>query len=1054
MAGVTRTRGSTRANHSIDATPPAAAPAPAEPQSLLGYMASRLYTPAAGAETSGVHFSPAVETPQSSCEASEILGSSAVANEAPGVDTVAQESKVADALREIAEIDRRRSALESVLLQAEGGGPHAASAMDPSTSVPGTNTGRLISHLISDDELIVMARSLAQDMSTTAANEASSFPSVGALLRSLDANFDRHPHFLQQEIERGLVQAIITTMETHDIRPSTVRHTNLPTSSPAVTPASASPMQSMVDGVNAAATEQFEAFLRSEDFRNSRETRDGEQEVHVPIPEDGVDYGEDEYDPNVTMLEDFQPDPQELLHALQQGISIHDGTSILDPATEIPRLQAILQYGHSPTTQPRFKIAVPSAHTTSSFGSVGSSSSTRSPPDPEGFLAGASSGNLPESAEVRSVLQCNTTGAHMILLHPCGTCISYAPSGFPLLVFPDGCPVPGIEITRATSKRLRHSTVLTHGNASGAVLPTPDDLAHAPFLNRRPRLPFSYPRAVRYYVNGPCQVEHCDWSQESWTAFRDECLRHQPAPISSTSTPAPTGYRVAAPRALDASALGGGGLAVPPLAGQTNMAGVANVNKLRRPKKRDSLYAEQVLAATPGRRPSDMPSEPTTVTTPSGWTYVQGPPPPPARQVQVNVTGLPVQHRRALAARQVPSSTSGMPSAAQTGTTATNGAGMPTHLSKLIGELSKLSEFSGAQSDFKAWCQELWRVAAVNGLEETLDPSCRPGHVAFDPQKNKVLYYLIEKAVEHSVIAHSHFKKASRFDGNAAYFVLREAYVFSGQAEAALLLQKLNGFRLQSGELLVTFCTRLSELFEDLESLEGENAMEFSPTQKLMYLLNAIADEPDLAAAHVYLQSEMNRGTMTFDLAMRDLQLRCETQRANTALKEAAPAPLSNRGRRAYAANPQEIGMSARQSAAEPYKPTEEEWMATRELECGTDIDAMDTTQMKALVTTVNKRLHQAKSAGGAGVTNSEHATPCLVKGCEERCSLPICRLHFASMVCGKTPVLPLKNDYGEVKYDKVKHQAVYPPAVPADKLKKIVRNPKRPFKGTQPKKE
>ena len=41
MSGVTRTRGSARADHSIDATPPAA-PAPAS-QSLLGYMTSRLY---------------------------------------------------------------------------------------------------------------------------------------------------------------------------------------------------------------------------------------------------------------------------------------------------------------------------------------------------------------------------------------------------------------------------------------------------------------------------------------------------------------------------------------------------------------------------------------------------------------------------------------------------------------------------------------------------------------------------------------------------------------------------------------------------------------------------------------------------------------------------------------------------------------------------------------------------------------------------------------------------------------------------------------------------
>jgi hypothetical protein len=58
-----------------------------------------------------------------------------------------------------------------------------------------------------------------------------------------------------------------------------------------------------------------------------------------------------------------------------------------------------------------------------------------------------------------------------------------------------------------------------------------------------------------------------------------------------------------------------------------------------------------------------------------------------------------------------------------------------------------------------------------------------------------------------------------------------------------------------------------------------------------------------------------------------------------------------------------------------------------------------------------------------------------------------------ASMVCGKTPVLQLKNNYGAVKYDKVKHQAVYPPSVPAEKLKKIVRNRGRSSKGSSPKK-
>ena len=149
-------------------------------------------------------------------------------------------------------------------------------------------------------------------------------------------------------------------------------------------------------------------------------------------------------------------------------------------------------------------------------------------------------------------------------------------------------------------------------------------------------------------------------------------------------------------------------------------------------------------------------------------------------------------------------------------------------MSKLVGELSKLSPFSGQQSDFKGWETELWRVAGVNNLEATLDQHYRPGTQGFHAEHNKILYYLIEKAVEHSVDAHAHFKKAARFDGNHAYFLLRDAYVFSSHAEGALLLQKLHGLRINSGESLTLFGIRLAELFSDMESLEGDHAMRFT----------------------------------------------------------------------------------------------------------------------------------------------------------------------------------------------------------------------------------
>ena len=62
------------------------------------------------------------------------------------------------------------------------------------------------------------------------------------------------------------------------------------------------------------------------------------------------------------------------------------------------------------------------------------------------------------------------------------------------------------------------------------------------------------------------------------------------------------------------------------------------------------------------------------------------------------------------------------------------------------------------------------------------------------------------------------------------------------------------------------------------------------------------------------------------------------------------------------------------------------------------------------------------------------------MKECLERCALPLCRLHFAAMVCGKAPNHVLRDDLGLVTFDKAKNQAVYPDTVPADLLKRIPR--------------
>ena len=234
-------------------------------------------------------------------------------------------------------------------------------------------------------------------------------------------------------------------------------------------------------------------------------------------------------------------------------------------------------------------------------------------------------------------------------------------------------------------------------------------------------------------------------------------------------------------------------------------------------------------------------------------------------------------------------------------------------------------------------------------------------------------------------------------------------------------MQQLGSFRLRGGELLSSFCIRLQELFEDLEGLEGDNAFIFNNTQKLGYLLTAIRHEPGLEAAYVYIQSELNRGTMTFDLALTDLLLRCETIRAD---EELATGSSSSR-RKGLAAN----------------VPTDT-LIEDLALDNFDQLSIDQQHEVRALVTSMNKRHHQADttSSSGVGQTNANTGTVCLVQGCSEKCAMPLCRLHFASMVCGKTPSHSLRDGLGTVTFDKATNLAVYPDTVSADLLKRIPR--------------
>ena len=194
--------------------------------------------------------------------------------------------------------------------------------------------------------------------------------------------------------------------------------------------------------------------------------------------------------------------------------------------------------------------------------------------------------------------------------------------------------------------------------------------------------------------------------------------------------------------------------------------------------------------------------------------------------------------------------------------------------------------------------------------------------------------------------------------------------------------------------------------------------MRFTETQKLNYLLSAIRHEPNLEAAHVYLQAEMTRGTMTYALAMRDLHLRSEKMRADEALADGGSRlHRSSSTRAAYVGNVTDVGSSG--------------------------VEMGDPARVNALVTTHNKRQNATGNKGSSSVkssTNAARGTVCLVAGCTDLCALPVCRLHYASLVCGKVPHLTLRSNYGQVTYDKSTQKAVCPSTVPADLLHRNVK--------------
>ena len=313
----------------------------------------------------------------------------------------------------------------------------------------------------------------------------------------------------------------------------------------------------------------------------------------------------------------------------------------------------------------------------------------------------------------------------------------------------------------------------------------------------------------------------------------------------------------------------------------------------------------------------------------------------------------------------------------------------------LLRKAISLPSFSGLTRDWVTWNAAVERYFEVHQLGHVL----LVGYLqspSFHFEDNKLVYFILEMSVAKSAKAQSLFRRAPRLNGNAGYLHLYDGYTLSGIAAAPLLLQRLTTFKFQPNEDVFSFVLRLTDLFDDLGRLPGAAACEFTDNQKVHYLLTAIRHEKSLTFMYENLQTQQSRGTLTFDLACDDLQLRYE------ALKSDELLSVTPRHQAALV-------------AVEPVPVTSD-------------------SSVPALLSTEHKRLNTGPS--------SENSL-CLAAGCTMRERTPLCRLHYAELVCGKTPSMPLRDNLGNVTYDTKEHKAVYPATVPEERRKTQPRGPK-----------
>jgi hypothetical protein len=202
--------------------------------------------------------------------------------------------------------------------------------------------------------------------------------------------------------------------------------------------------------------------------------------------------------------------------------------------------------------------------------------------------------------------------------------------------------------------------------------------------------------------------------------------------------------------------------------------------------------------------------------------------------------------------------------------------------SKLLSTF-KLPKFDGVGRSWKLWEKSFQRFLGLHQLDYVLEENfpellwVNPGAKA----ANKMVFFLIEDAVAAGTLASKIVCQATKWNGHEAFVLLRNGYVFSGPQTATILLAELSKIRLLRDEDASSFCLRLVELIEDLELVPGDAAVYLTDTQKLGYLLSAIRHETGLQAVYSQLQSEQLRGTITFELACRELHHRVEAMKTD-----------------------------------------------------------------------------------------------------------------------------------------------------------------------------